>query len=56
MIIVCHDYEDAGSLVALNVRGGLVGPGLGVHSSVGGARARPVEKRGWRWDLVTSRY
>lgn len=54
MIIVCHDYEDAGSLVALNVRGGLVGPGLGVHSSVGGSR--PVEKRGWRWDLVTSRY
>ena len=53
MIIVCHDYEDAGSLVALNVRGGLVGPGLGVHSSVGVARpVGSVESM----CLVTSRY
>lgn len=38
MIIVCHDYEEAGSLVALGscVEGWVTG--LEVHSSVGGAR------------------
>lgn len=55
MIIVCHDYEEAGSLVARNtcVEGWVTG--LEVHSSVGGARPGQ-EERGW-WDfVVTSRY
>lgn len=49
MIIVCHDYEEAGSLVAWKAGE----TGLEVHSSVGGAR--PVGSVESMW-LVTSRY